>query len=493
VRFGLLSAPLILALALTALFCSAAAWKVWPVIDGDGPAYFPPAVEWSLGRPLTNPLWLPPLDDSIDGPGGRRYIYHGFLYQMIVGTTGRWLGGGPEATVRAAYVVHWLAALVAALAILSWAQLKGSIGLAAALLLPMAMLGLSVAWHGRMEPFAILLVAAVSLGWYWLEGSWLREATAGAGTALLFFTSPACGVVGGCLLLSAIIASQDPAAPISFSRKLATTTAGFCLATIAAVWVFPYPIFDWVEGVRRHGRIHLGLAIGQGFVDTWLTRPELPLLAASLALLAVAATPNFWALGRVLPRPRRIAFGVFVVLFFAGLTVIAFLKTEASYNAVVYMPLLASAGVARRPCGSRSWRSYAVLVALLFPAAGLFRSSVILAGRFGSHAVGFREVRETIQQLTPLGCEITSGLWMAADDVTRVTIRNGSSPEQRFVIRQQTYTGRADPPEFPGYTLVENRYGRGLNVLGLPLTRTPGGWEFAVYERRINNAKDDGR
>ena len=58
------------------VFAGLASLKTWPVLDGDAPAYFSPAVEFSQGRGLLNPTWLPPLDDSIDGPGGRRYIYH---------------------------------------------------------------------------------------------------------------------------------------------------------------------------------------------------------------------------------------------------------------------------------------------------------------------------------------------------------------------------------------------------------------------------------
>lgn len=111
---------LVLALALTAAFCAAASVKMWPLIDGDGPAYFPPVIEWSVGRPLTNPLWLAPLDDSIDGPGGRRYIYHGFLYALVVGGMARQLGGGARPSVAAAYVVHWLVACAGTLALLSW-------------------------------------------------------------------------------------------------------------------------------------------------------------------------------------------------------------------------------------------------------------------------------------------------------------------------------------------------------------------------------------
>src|SRR5262245_2906245 len=144
-------ALLAIAWALATLFCIAAAVKTWPVIDGDGPAYFPAAVEWSAGRALTNPVWLPPLNDSLDGPGGRRYIYHGVLYQRLVGALARPFGGGPRAAVAAAYVLHWFAAIAGTLAILSWANVSRTARMSLAAVLPLSMLGLSVAWHGRVE------------------------------------------------------------------------------------------------------------------------------------------------------------------------------------------------------------------------------------------------------------------------------------------------------------------------------------------------------
>jgi len=246
--------------------------------------------------------------------------------------------------------------------------------------------------------------------------------------------------------------------------------------------VYPYPIFDWIEGVRRHSKMHLALPMGQGFVATWLTRPELPLLGLSFGLLGVAAVTRITLVARSLERSHLIVFGLLLVLFSAGFIRIAILKTEASYNnAVVWVPLLACLGLSGNPGRRRSWL---VVLALVLPAMGIARSSVILAGQFDSRAVGFREVREKIREMTPLGCAVSPGLWMAVDDVTKVTFTNPADPQQRFFVRQETNTGQSYPTDYPGYELLDNRFAPGIKVFGLPLARTSGGWQFAVYEEQ---------
>ncbi len=466
---------LLLAAAMAIGYCVLAAAKTWPLMDGDGVAYFPPVVEWSLNRPLTNPVWLPPLDDSIDGPGGRRYIYHGFLYSLAVGGLARRLGGGPQAAVAAAYVLHGLVALAGALVVLFWAEVRGPARVLLAGLLPVAWLELSVTWHGRVEPLAILLTAVGCWGWGALRTPW-REGVVSLAAMLLFFTSPACGFLGGCCAAAAIVHSHD--ASLVWPRLFAIA-AGAVLSVAVVIFVYPFPILDWVGGVIRHGRIHLGLPVGRGFVATWLASPQLPLLVVSFALLAVAA-----AMRVIDARPRdsktqTVAFAALAATFGLGVARLAFLKSEASYNAVAWMPLLASIAASSRT----RWQSWAVVIAFVFPVIGFVRSTAVLASQLQPHAVSFRDAQEAIRGLTPSGCSVSSGLWMAASGSAAVTAGGMPSTPARYYVRQQANFGLSSPPELPGYRLVENRFGGGVRLFGLPLARTAGGWNFAVYER----------
>src|SRR5262245_6842327 len=462
-------AALLLSLALAALYCILAANRLWPLIDGDGTAYFPPVIEWSVYRPLTNPVWLPPLNDSIDGPDGRRFIYHGFLYALVVGHISRQLGGGPGPSVAAAYLIHWLVACSGTFAVLIWAQARGGARARLRMGLPPALLALSLAWHGRVEPLALLLVTVACWSWRVLRDPW-REMCAGATASLVLATSPTSGVLAGCLVGAALAISRDD---LRLWRRLSCVIAGYSIGAAVAVALYPYPIRDWVGGLIRHGRIHLALPVGQGIVATWLARPELPLLIVSFGLIVIAAVSRLCDPDQ---RPRNAAL-VLLLAFAIGVTRLAFWKTEASYNAVVWMPLLVCFAVS----GHKRWREWAVIGALLLPAMGFVRSSVMLARQFQPDSISFRDAQARIRELAPSGCAVTSGLWMAAFG-SEAVVTNSTDQPDRFFVQQQTFMGLRAPRERPGYRLIENRFGEGFTVLGLPLSRTPGGWNFAVYE-----------
>ena len=454
------------------LYCALAASRMYPLVDGDGLYHFPVAVEWSLGRPLTNPLLLSVLHDPLSGPDGSRYTYHGFLYALLVGGAARALGGGPTATVGAAYCMHWVASLAAALAVFVWADLRGLKRVACAVILPPSMLALSVAWHGRMESLVIGLVGAAVLAWRW-PGVW-RSAVGGLVVSLVFFTSPACGVVGALVFVAATMWSRQDAqlwTGLWAATVMALIGAGLCLL------VYPFSLTAWVDGVLRHSRSVLAQPMGRGFVATWLVRPELPLLAVSVAALAAGTYERLGRVIRPLQGGRRTAVISVTLLIAAALIRLAFVKTEASYNAVVWMPVSAAVALSHRP---PRWCVWAVTVALVLPALGLARSSVILARQFSPHVVGFDEARTRLHELTPMGCVASSGLWMAADMAGGATT-SGTRPE--CIVRQQTYTGASRPPELPGYQLVENRFAPATRLLGIPIARTAGGWQFAVYAR----------
>ena len=461
------------AILVAGVYCAAAASKTWPIIDGDGPAYFPAAVEWSLGHPLTNPVWLPPLDDSIDGPGGRRFTYHGFVYARVVGGMAHLIGGGAEATVAVAYLFHWLAAVAAAFAVRAWLPHDSRVRWLTPLL-PLTMLAVSVSTHGRVESMAVLVVSMVVLAW---RCAWppVREMFAGAGVALLTFTSPACGVVGACALAAALAHTDRRT-----GARVAAAVVGGAVAAGVVIWSYPYPIADWITGVVRHSRINVALPPGQGFVTTWVRAAELPLLIVTVGVVAGSAAIYARALAPSLMHTRRIVFTLAVLAFAAGLTRVAFVKTEAFYNAVVWLPLLGALAVATR---ARMAGAVALGVALVLPVVGLVRSSVVLAHQFRTGAVTFAEVRDVMTALPGGEFSVTGGLWLAVDLPASAVFTTRDRPERRFFVLQQVNTGQTTPPAIDGYAVRLDRFGRGARVLGIPVSRTGGGWNFAVYEQ----------
>ena len=145
-------------LFLCLLFAIEASRQVWPPLDGGGAILFPPAVEISLGRDLKNPVWVWPLNESIDGAGGRRLVYYGFLYQMAVGEISAIFGSGPIACMWVLHGLNWLAAAICSFGILVWIPIGTPLRPAISFILPMQNIVLLEAWPGRPEPIAMLLI-----------------------------------------------------------------------------------------------------------------------------------------------------------------------------------------------------------------------------------------------------------------------------------------------------------------------------------------------
>ena len=456
------------------VFAGLASLKTWPVLDGDAPAYFSPAVEFSQGRGLLNPTWLPPLDDSIDGPGGRRYIYHGLIYPLLIGWLGKVSGGGAAPCVAWMHFFNVIAALSCAVGVLGFCRQQDCFRKILSFILPLFFFGLCEAYAGRPEPAVFFLMGLGLIALQNLQGVLLTSALTFL-NGLIFLTSPAIGVLGFLPLLAFRISRKE--------RITLTESAFGVVALIAALVLsfsfYPYSSIDWFYGVWRHSRINLGLPQGQGFVQTWITRAQTPLLIFTIGVTALLV-------------PRRILHGVrsqttvarscllaLSLLFLVGLGKIAFSKTEASYNAVVWIPIFMAILLTKKL--SKIPR-VALLFSLALPVLGLARGGLVLMHQFREEAVSLREVSSVISAKEKDGIQISTGLFLAAPDPKLVSF--GGGPEPLWRMEQQTNRGVREPRDLSGYRLVENRFGGPIRILGLPISRTPGGWEYALYRRK---------
>jgi len=461
-------------------FAAVAATQVWPPMDGDSAMLFPAAVELARGNGFVNTPWIPPLNDSIDGPGGRRYISHGFLNPLLVGLAARATGGDAPAAVAWLYVVVAVAALLSAFAMIVWWRDAVSAGrfiqLAVGFLAVVAMFAIAFKWFGRMESLAMIWVSLAILAWRFLHG-WPMFGVCGACVGLLAFTSPVCGVVGLLILLVAMLLGRQP---LTIHRLIALG-AGGVFAAAASLLIYPYPLRDWIGGTIRHSRIHFDHPSFQGFAATWLASPHFPLMIVSLGLLAALATPPVVRLIRDAPIWRRVVAGAGLGLIAFVMFRLIFVRSEAAYNAVPWFPLLGAlsmVGLKRRPAVA------ALLLALLLPAAGLFRSASLLASQTGSGST-YAEVRNVISQHVGEGLLVSNGLWLAVPDLAMVEYGRPwpGQPGPRWFLDQQLASGKSAPPSYPGYRLVTDRFSPGVKLLGFPLSRTPTGWQYALYER----------
>ena len=243
-------------------FSFLASFKSWPLLDGDAPFFVVPALEFSEGRGLVNPIWIPPLDESVDGVGGRRYIYYGFLYPLLIGRLGAILVGGGAACLTSIHWFNLVAALVSAAGVSAFARGSGIDRKVFFFVLPL-FFALCEAVMGRPEPIVIFLLGCALLAGKNIPCPKLSSLWCFLGV-LLFFSSPGLGVLGGVLLLLARLRDKQP--PCLSDAVWAA--GGILVGLLFCAWVYPYPLMDCFHGVKKYGQNVLLQPAWQGFVPT---------------------------------------------------------------------------------------------------------------------------------------------------------------------------------------------------------------------------------
>jgi hypothetical protein len=212
------------------------------------------------------------------------------------------------------------------------------------------------------------------------------------------------------------------------------------------------------------------------------------LLVVTFAVLASLALAVFLSKVRQSPRGQLLLSVGCIVIFSLILFRVALVKSEAAYNAVVWLPLLAAVAAVRM---DRLAVYAVVFLALSLPTLGLMRSSFLLLHQV-LQGPSYSEVRELAARCLPDGLALSSGLFLASPDLraTRFGAPDKAAVDgPRFFLEQQLASGRSEPKVREGYELVENRFGGAVEIFGMPISRSPTGWQYALY-RKIERAEE---
>jgi hypothetical protein len=223
-----------------------------------------------------------------------------------------------------------------------------------------------------------------------------------------------------------------------------------------------------------------------------LTRPHLPLLFVTFAILTGLALWRVVAMRRRVPVVSAMIGGASLLIFAFILFRTAFVKSEAAYNAVVWLPLFAAVAVPWMTCRVL-W--FALLMALSLPVLGLSRSALLLWHQAGT-GPSYAEARAVAQRHLGEGLAVAPGLFLASPDLRNTRFGRGDgfldATGPAWFLDQQVATGRTEPRQHDGYDLVENRFGSAVKIFGIPISRAPTGWQYALYERRSERTESAG-
>ncbi len=468
------------------------AWYCWPILDGEAGLMLQPMITFAKGQGLVSQMSAdPPVFDRLG-----RLVFHGFLYQVVV--------GGVSLNHTYPSIILTIAILeVLALAFCCF-LFHRTIRLVShqpswwhTILLASSTLGLATALLGlsnRPEPFALLIVALGANLLFLLPWRY-HSLVAGSALALLGTSHPVGAILTGLTVGIYGSVRTRPREWILWMGK----TALVCSAVFAlSLSAYPYPISNWIQGLSRHYRVLIETPSGTySAFGYWFISPRASFYG-SLYLFGLGAALS---LSRRY-RDRIRAKGAFLLssLLLLGASYYFGMRVEnRNYNLQVLAPLVFAVVIAflgawmdHSAETPRSWPrriGALTLVAILaLPSSGFLRQVALFPFflRDGMSYDAARSRLAALRQNAQGTVWLDSGLFALTEDYTGIAFDTNrrENGEVSLVILQQTNRGVSVPPELPGFALVEDHFSRTVpRLFGVKIGNTVGGYNFAVYRR----------
>ena len=467
-------------------------------LGGDTRAYLPPAVRWAAGQGLTNPYYERAVRG--DPSGEARLIYHGFLYQRLVGA----LMSEPTYAAAARVLGYFgMASILLGVGWVLWPKVakEGSSPWVEAVLVIGAAQALAgeVLLNGRPEGVGTFWVVLGLAALLKLRAPW-NYGLAGAALGLLGATSPIGAVLAGLALL-AWLARELPER--SWLAPYAWVAGGCAGAFLAAVAFYPYTIKEWLTGLTHNADPVTGY-MSYHWLSAWLFTSAGPLFGLILFVALVPVVADAVAQKR---RKTPLSWGLY--LFTLAIFVLAgfyFARDERNYNLRLLMPvwvILASVGAIRwaRIGGWRRVGPWVVGGVLAAGGAEVWRQAALQSAT--PSGVSREAFADTLQQIETHGTvALTDGLLVATSPtdarISMTEVVNGggqytTASTADFLCLQQINPTRLTPPQIAGWEYVWDDFSdEAPRLFGLPLARRPQGFQVAVYRRMGSSAQARG-
>jgi len=469
------------------------AWNMWPLLDGDAKVFVPPILGYAKEGRLVNTVW--PLARHYDRTGEGRLVYHGFLYELVVGTL------APAPSYR--WIVFTMA-VMDALSLALWAAIFYR--LAARITHPMswwhlAFLSLSLAGlatallglRGRPESFVIFVLGVAVNLLLSLPGRW-HGAIGGLTIGVVATAHPVAAFLTGSLwsvYISCLYGTRK------WIRTMLVSALFAILAMAAILCWYPYRFDEWVKCCMGH----YDEAIIKGWwkadaISYWFIASRPPLFGV-ICLLALAASV---LLCRSYSRQIATRFGFWLsaILFAAASYYFAMYVPARLYNLQAFVPLaygLIYAGLISSYSGKKEeyWRLTGAMLAglvLVASALGLARATVVFA-HYMHHGMPYVIAQDRIEQIRRRHLEritVSMGLFTLLEDCRGVSFNDFKEFDPavlgNVLILQQAHRTTQIPPAIPGFELVEDHFLRAMpSLFGVKCGNSPLGYDYAVFFR----------
>jgi hypothetical protein len=454
----------------------------YPLVGGDAAWMLPPALSWSQNHELRyHPSETAP---GVGPQGDRRMIYHGFLQQVVLGTL------APSSThhgVRQA--LTWILILtLVAVAPLFWFSARAWPSLARGLITSAALFGLAtfvIGILGRSESLPMLLMAACA-SLLLITPASRQWALAGVAIGLIAAAHPLAGAMSGMLAGAYFSARMPPKRAIAYT----VGAAGLSFLVFAATFlIYPYGVHEWLAGSLKYGRLSVVPQRDTSWVWYWLIRPRNTGYGLVFAVVAVGGVWRLWRERSSLRSPLGVA--LFLGLFALACHAFVWRVHARNYNLFVFSPLAFAALLYLAPPpreGDQAWRRWGSglgVVGICVMASAGFCRLVLLFPVAARDGVSYVQAREQLRTVAELGSlTVSSGLFALFESPEVNVVDNLREARTDYLALPQAGRGVLEPPEVPGYTLIENQFSPARpTLLGVFLGNTLGMYDYALYRR----------
>jgi hypothetical protein len=460
--------------AITVAFFLWPSFSMLPPMAGDSVAFMPISFFVANGQG-----WINPFSD-LDFAGGGRFVWHGWLQPVLIG----WIVPGSWQSIFVAK------GLLSALAFCIYAYSLNAVKPCAcriALLVPGALIIRLL--NARPEVLAMI--------WLLLFLQWARNQHARGVPLQGAQTSIACAVLLALLgvtqptvaiLTAVVIGIWWTSSGFGFFKLWRIGTAGLAAILVCILVtqvVHPFGAGEWIKGLVYQGR-NLAHRNDGRLVDYYITNPNF--LGCGIWVAILTWIGVHFAL-RKTPTNGRIPTLMLLAILAVAIWYFALRVPPTFYNALVFV-VPGIALLVNRPLQRRE--IIAILIAGFVSSYSLIRVSILdINATFSDASMNRDRVQRALLVRLDRGQSVvaSAGAMALVDDpavlkMLRLLPSDGKGISADFVLMLQTNTGFRAPPELHGYKIVEDRFRHSdLTVMGVPISRTGGAYNFAIYER----------
>jgi hypothetical protein len=485
------SLPLaILAMAI-AMFVFAMSVGFRNTLDGDAMFFLPQIVQYAKGEGLCNPYYQRTFAYSEAHDG--RHIWHGFLYQLLLG--GIFRADSYTRIALACSILNGGCLLILAIGL---TRISHNLRLPASLVMVFLMLlaaaGFLLGLEGRPESLVAALTS-VAVCVAQVQPAVPGSMALGAILGLALVTSPLPAALLGLGVASWGVVTCGLS--LRILRLAACAAVGFALATGFGFAVYPYTVHEWLAGLLKHRQVLHHFAILAHW-RTWLIYSGHFFLAGILVSGIAGALRLIVCFTEGRTPERLSAIGLLSVSV-AGM--IYFSQTSGWYVVTGLTPVLMALalGLAVKPRASRCYSPSRLIplgLAIIFSISALDPLLLGLARLTGWRGMSLTAARQQFRQdfvAADDGVAFSKSLFVLTEQMQgnevmpyeKYAMDVAIHSDHKWAVIQQWGEPWNRPPAFPGYDLVVDRFSSCRKAPGrLGQWFQPTGFQYAIYRKR---------